>query len=58
MWFKVINEEEMDDVLMISPGKHGSYTPGWILSPLSCGDQLLSLFLLPHVKLQKAVIHT
>lgn len=58
MLFKVVTKEEMDDVLMISPGKHGSYTPAWTLSPLSCGDQLLSLFLLPHVQLQKAVIHT
>lgn len=32
MLFKVENEEEMDDVLMISPGKHGGHTPGWILA--------------------------
>jgi len=32
MLFKVMDEEEMDDVLVISPGKHGGHTPGRILS--------------------------
>lgn len=53
MVFKVINEEEMDDAFMISPGKHGSHTPGQILSLLSLWQASSSIlfFFLPHLKI-------
>lgn len=43
MVFKVINEE-VDDAFMISPGKHGSHTPGQILSLLSLWQMSSSIF--------------
>lgn len=54
MVFKVINEEEMDDAFMISPGKHGSHTPGQILSLLSlwqASSSFYFFFFLPHLKI-------
>lgn len=51
MLFKVINEEEMDDVLMISPGKHGSHTRGRILSLSYLWRPAPLFFFLPHLKI-------
>lgn len=54
MLFKVINEEEMDRVLMISPGKLGGHTPGQNLS-LVFSQTNFCLFFLPHLQITEGI---
>lgn len=54
MLFKVINEEEMDHVLMISLGKLGGHTPGQNLS-LVFSQTNFCLFFLPYLKITEGI---